>query len=218
MPAFAVYGLAQVRHAAQLAEISVGVAFTGDDRATVRDDTLAGHAAVVAEAKALVESGAATGWTAGTVSVSSYDDYQGEGRAPVRRHQARGEVVVTLTDFDALGTWAAELGERPGIELGGIAWRLDDETRTALEREVRIAAVRDAITKAHDYAAALSMGEPTLERVFEEGLRPDTGGGQGFGRASKATFLAADTPASGQFELRPDDIEVSASISADFAM
>ncbi|OOB90926.1 hypothetical protein B0T42_08690 [Rathayibacter sp. VKM Ac-2630] len=88
--------------------------------------------------------------------------------------------------------------------------------RPAGERGARRArgGVRDAQERAAAYASALGLGQPRVLTLFEPGLRPHTSGaGGGYGTMSRAAaFGSQEEP----LALKPEDIEIAASISADF--
>lgn len=216
MTTFVVAGSATKSHPAERGTVSITVGFSGPDRGRVRSDSIDVHAAVTDEAKAHADSGAAVDWTAERVSTSAFREYVKDSDETVVRYRAASTVTVAFADFGALADWVSDLAERPGVAVDDIAWSLTDEVRASLLRDVRVEAVQDAITKANDYAAALDRGSPTLDAVFEEGLRPnvDGGGGGGFARASLMMKGSPD----GSYALKPADIEVTASISADFTM
>ncbi|MCU1529870.1 MAG: hypothetical protein JWP75_3633 [Frondihabitans sp.] len=135
----------------------------------------------------------------------------------MRRFRARSTVEATFVDFTALAEWVSDLAGREGVHIEGLDWTLTTATQVKLEREARIEAVQNAVTKAADYASALDLGTPTLDAVFEAGLRPGLGSGGG---ASVARAKTMSSPAhdGGSFELAPRDIEVTATISADFTL
>lgn len=217
MTTFAVSGSATKTSPAELATLRVTVAFTSSDRSAVRSDSIAAHATVTDEAAAHHDSGAATAWTADGVTTDSYREFVPGDTESIVRYRAQSSIAVTFTDFDVLADWVGDLAERPGVNIDGISWSLTESVRAGLLREVRIEAVHDAIAKANDYAAALDVVSPTLDAVFEEGLRPNVGGsGSGFARDS--VMLKTASFDGGSYALRPADIEVTSSISADFTM
>lgn len=219
MTTFVVSGHASALHPAERATITVTVSFTGPDRKAVRTQALTAHAAVVADAKSHDASKAATEWYADSVAVDAYNEWVKDSDTTVLRYRAQSQVRVTFTDFDALVDWVSDLAERSGIEFHGIDWKLTEPTRLRVQREVRVASVQDAITKAHDYAAGLGLGSPQLEKVYEEGLRPGVGVGPGIGYSKSMVPLGlSDTSGGAVFELKPEDVQVDASITADFTM
>jgi uncharacterized protein YggE len=108
-----------------------------------------------------------------------------------------------------------EVAVEPGVTVEWIEWSLSHDRRPEVEKAVRVAAIADAVTRAGDYAEALGLGRPTLQSVFEPGLRPGApGGGSPFGLARAVATFSSGGPVA--FDLHPDDIEVTAEVSADF--
>lgn len=218
MSTFVVAGNAARSHPAERGTIRIGVGFTSADRKTARSRAIETHNAVVSEAKEHQQAGTATWWNSDRVVVDAYREFVKDSETTVLRYRSRSTIEVKFQDFVALADWVGSLGEREGVNVNGIDWTLTVALRTKLEREVRIAAVQDAITKAGDYAAALGMAGPSLDAVYEEGLRPGLSGSGGHFQAQSARFLSTAAHEGGSFELKPSDIDVTASISADFTM
>jgi uncharacterized protein YggE len=217
MTTFVVAGLASRSHPAERGTVRLAVTLTGIDRAEVTAETIRAHNEVVAEATAQEAMGAVTGWSTDRVSTEEYQEYGQGSDEPVRRFRARSTLEATFVDFTALAEWVSQLGSTEGVHIEGLEWTLTAAARERLEREARIAAVQDAVTKAMDYASALGLGTPILDKVFEEGLRPGLGGGGPIAFARSAVMKSA-AQEGGSFELAPRDIEVTATISADFTL
>lgn len=131
------------------------------------------------------------------------------------RFRTRAAVDVRFSDFDALASWVGDVALEPGVGIEWIEWSLSHARRPEVEKAVRVAAIADAVTRAGDYAEALGLGRPTLQSVFEPGLRPGApGGGSPFGLARAVATFSSGGPVA--FDLHPDDIEVTAEVSADF--
>ncbi|ARC55667.1 hypothetical protein AS850_01080 [Frondihabitans sp. 762G35] len=216
MTTFAVAGNATTSHPAERATLRVTVAVTSTDRADAGRAAASAHAAAITEVRAHEAAGAVTEWSAESVSTGILREYTPSGEVAPERFRARAGIDAVFADFERLAEWVGSLSTREGIEIAGLDWGLTPEVSARLEREVRIAAVQDALTKSKDYAAALGLPLPTLEAVFEDGLRPGVGGGGGGGFARDAVALKAAAFDGTVFELRPRPIEVRASISADF--
>jgi uncharacterized protein YggE len=216
MTTFVVAGDATRSHPAERGTVRLTVMLTGADRRQVSADTIATHNEVVAEASVQESLGALTAWSTYRVSTEEFQEY-GHGDEPVRRFRARSTVEATFVDFTALADWVSELVGREGVHIEGIDWTLTTTTRIRLEREARIEAVNDAVTKAADYASALDLGTPTLEAVFEDGLRPGLGG-SGIRPLARSAVAKSAVHEGDSFELAPRDIDVTATISADFTV
>ena len=95
----------------------------------------------------------------------------------VRDRRAPGEPVASLHTrlvlgrLDAVGELVVALGRLDDVDVSGPSWRLRPDSR-AFE-EARLAAVRDAVTRARQYAAAFGAHLTALVEVSDTG----TGGG-----------------------------------------
>ena len=214
MTTFAVAGEASKSHPAERGTVRITVSATGADRKRVRADSIAAHAALTTEAAAHQAAGAVTEWTADRVSTATTYEPGDAGHAV--GYRASASATVVFSDLAALADWISDLGGRAGIDIEGITWSLSEPVHSRLMREVRIEAILDAIARANDYAAALDRGSPSLDAVYEDGLRPHVGGGSGFARGAMAMRVASLD--AGSYVLKPGDIEVVAAISADFSL
>lgn len=227
MVTLSVSGSATHRHRAERGVVHLSVGFEGDDREQVVRDTAAVHARLTEQATAWRRQGAATWWSAQSVTVAVVTEAvtgamteRGDGADVTRassvvRFRTRAAVDVRFSDFDALATWVGDVAVEPGVSIEWVEWSLSHARRPEVEKAVRVAAIADAVGRAGDYAEALGLGQPTLQSVFEPGLRPGASGGTSpFGLARAAATFSTGGPTT--FDLHPDDIEVSAEVSADF--
>ncbi|WP_277960157.1 SIMPL domain-containing protein [Frigoribacterium faeni] len=223
MATLSVSGSATHRHRAERGVVHLTVGFDGDDREAVVRDTAAVHSRLTEQATAWRRQEAATWWSAQSVTVAVETEAtadRGNGADATRassvvRFRTRAAVDVRFSDFDALASWVGEVAVEPGVTVEWIEWSLSHDRRPEVEKAVRVAAIADAVTRAGDYAEALGLGRPTLQSVFEPGLRPGApGGGSPFGLARAVATFSSGGPVA--FDLHPDDIEVTAEVSADF--
>ncbi|MGC5165843.1 SIMPL domain-containing protein [Luteimicrobium sp. DT211] len=219
MPLIAVEGRATRFHRAERGTVTVSVAFSGDSREVALDLAQRAHADLVADAKAHVGEGRATWWGADGVAAWTYHEWVKPkphlDAQKVRRFRAGSSVRVKFSDFAALSAWSASVVQRSGIDLDGVDWALTDATRIGLTREVRRAAALDARDRAAEYASALGLSEPRLVTFYEAGLRPHVGSRQGPALVALRGAAAGGSGDAG-LELRPDDIEVTVAVSADY--
>ncbi len=219
MPVFSVQGHATRHQPAERGTIRLTVQFRGENRASVLAHAARVHTDLVDRAKAHVASGAATWWGSQAVLAWAFDEWDKPSpnvdQVKVRRFRAGADAQVKFQDFAALAAWAAEVAAIEGVAVNGITWALTDARRDALQRDVRADAARDSVERARAYADALGYGDVRLLALFEDGLRPHvSGGGGGIGMSMRGA-----PPASGStkaFEMRPDDIVVTAAVTADF--
>lgn len=212
MVTITVAGIAQHFHPAERGTVRLEIRRESRSRSQALAEVTALHARVREEARAEQASGAATWWSADQVSVSTVHRYLKDSDVSEPFHVAAASVRVKYRDFDALGRWVASVSEVPGIVVAGVDWDVTAARRASAEREVRVAAVRDARERAAAYASALGLDEPRVLTLFEPGLRPHTRIEGGSAVMSRAMAFKGQE----ELALKPEDIEVSASVSADF--
>ena len=146
----------------EIADVDVTVRVRARDRQTALERCSTRQAevsAVVAAAGDAVEVTETTG-----VSV----------HLEVRDRRAPGEPVaslhtrLTLGRLDAVGELVVALGRLDDVDVSGPYWRLRPDS-TATE-QARLAAVRDAVTRARQYAAAFGAHLTALLEVSDTGL------------------------------------------------
>lgn len=211
----AVHGDATIHHPAERGTVRAVLSFDGIDREPIVRATTALHERITAAAAAHQQSGAATWWSADRVAFSAYKEWT--KNVPKQRFRAGATVEVKFRDFAALSAWVTELGETDGV-AAHVTWALTEVTRVDLERRVRIDAVQEALRRATDYAASLERPAPRLVAVYEPGLRPGTGSGGGPDGMSSRMMMAGAPTGEQSIELKPEDIAVSASVTADFVV
>ena len=189
---------------AELADLDVTVRVRARDRETALERCSARQeevAAVVAAAGDAVEVDETTG-----VSV----------HLEVRDRRAPGEPVaslhtrLTLGRLDAVGELAVDLGRLDDVEVSGPYWRLRPDSRVV--EEARLAAIRDAVTRAGQYAAAFGAHLTALVEVSDTGL-----GGGGLRVAGAASSMAR-FQGEPHFDLVPARQEVLAVVEVRFTM
>jgi uncharacterized protein len=219
MTTIAVTGSAEQRHPAERGTVRLSVGAQARSSAAAVAATTKLHRLVIAEIKNFVTSGAATSWSADRVVSYSAESFGGSGDTAqdglaVRTHAASAVVEVTFADFGALGDWIATVAERDGVSIESVDWTLTDATLADRTLAVRAQAVTDAHARAEAYAAAAGLTLGGLIAIFEPGLRPNT---PGSANDSAVFARSMTTTSSGRsFELRPSDITISASITADY--
>lgn len=217
-----VTGRAERFEPAQRGTVRVAIGFEGDTRAPVLEAATRVHGMLVTQAKAQVASGAATWWGAENVVTRVKEKWEPTGKGgqshTVRVFEASARVTVKFADFAALAQWTGDIAGTEGVSITSVEWALTDRRRAAVIDEVRTAAVAEAAQRAGVYAAALGLTEVSPVAIYEDGLRPGVGSTPvpaPFALGARAA--AADAAGSGDpVELRPADIGVAVTISADF--
>jgi hypothetical protein len=109
-------------------------------------------------------------------------------------------VSADFVDFEVLGQWVLT----DGLTVSGIEWELDEPTREATERDVRQAALRDAVARAQDYADAIGAGP-----VRVTGVREPT--------VAHPRMMLATAEGGGQVvDIVPEPLEVAAEVQVTF--
>ncbi|HTF08260.1 MAG TPA: SIMPL domain-containing protein, partial [Asanoa sp.] len=120
--------------------------------------------------------------------------------------------TVTVADFDVLGELMLRLADQDQTEIVGPWWELRPNSQA--HREVRRAAIDDAIAVARDYAAALGARITALVEVADAGMRPP-GMQPMFARAGLERDSVGGVPA---IDLDPQVQSVHAAIEARFTI
>jgi uncharacterized protein YggE len=107
----------------------------------------------------------------------------GKPNERVTGYTAQLRHTVTVVDFGRLGDLVARLAELDQVDVTGPWWQL--RTGSAVYREVRMAAARDAVTRAREYAEALGTRLSGLVEIADTGL---------LGEAAPAGWAGAPPP------------------------
>jgi uncharacterized protein len=189
----------------EVAGIGVTVRTRARDRQTALERCAARQAevsAVLASAEEAVESLETTG-----VSV----------HLEVRDRRAPGEPVasvhtqVTVNRLDLAGELVVALGRLDDVDVSGPHWRLRTDS-PAYER-ARLAAVRDAVHRARQYAGAFGAELTALLEVSDAGLS-----GGGFQVAGAMPAMARFESSDISLDLTPARQEVHGAVEVRFAM
>jgi uncharacterized protein YggE len=118
---------------------------------------------------------------------------------------------VTIGRLDAVGDLVVALGRLDDVAVSGPSWRLRPES--AAVEQARLAAVRDAVHRARQYAAAFGAELTALLEISDAGL---SGGGFRVAEAMGAmgTFGGSEIG----LELMPARQEVHGSVEVRFMM
>src|SRR4051812_35328312 len=204
VPQVTVRGEAYLLVEPELADVGVTVR----TRARDRDTALERCAARQAEVMAVVAAAGDAVETAETAAVSVHLE--------VRDRRAPGEPVaavhtrLTLGRTEAVGDLVVALGRLDDVEVDGRNWRLRRDSPVVAR--ARLDAVRDAVHRARDYAAAFGAELTALLEVSDVG----TSGG-GF-RVAGAMASMARFEGAPQLDPTPARQEVHGAVEVRFAM
>lgn len=203
-----VVGTRSVTLPAECVVVTLTVGFMGPDRDKVVADT----AEVAEQVRAKLDEvtaddggGDAKLTSLRTWTTIPYDD-QGQPKTPQHVAQVRGS--VRISDLSRVGPFLGELATKEGAQVGHLDWRLFDETLARLQPEVLAGAFGDALERAEWIAGAAGRANPVVESIEDNGT-PSFAMARG-----KSAFMADSAPS---FDLDPEDVEVSATLSVKFS-
>jgi uncharacterized protein YggE len=134
----------------------------------------------------------------------------------VRDRRAPGEPVasvhtrLTVTRLDAVGDLVVALGRLDDVDVSGPVWRLRPDSPAA--ERARMDAVRDAVHRARQYAAAFGAELTALLEVR------DAGSGGGLRVAASMASMARFEDSDLHLDLTPPRQEVHGAVEVRFAM
>ncbi|MEV4199074.1 SIMPL domain-containing protein [Micromonospora globbae] len=118
--------------------------------------------------------------------------------------------TVAVTDFTALGELMLRLADQDQVEVAGPWWSLRPDS--PVHREVRHAAIADALARAREYAEALGARVTALVELADAGVE----------RPMMARMAYAAGPGAGdgppELDLDPQQQTVQAAVQARFAI
>jgi uncharacterized protein YggE len=188
----------------EIADVDVTVQVRARDRQTALERCSARQDEVVAVVAAAGDAVEVTETTGVSVHLE------------VRDRRAPGEPVaslhtrLTLGRLDAVGELVVALGRLDDVEVSGPFWRL--RPHSAAAEQARLAAVRDAVTRARQYAAAFGAQLTALLEVS------DVGAGGGGLRVAGVMASMARFEGEPHLDLVPARQEVHGAVEVRFTM
>jgi uncharacterized protein len=209
-PRLAVRGEASLEFDPEIARIAVTVAARGTDRREALESLTRRNANVL---ELLKEYGEAVEKLAtGTFSVSPELTEKGR-RERVRTYNGSVRITATVGDFTALGEMTTQLAELEMTRVEGPWWALRDDSPA--HREARQQAVREAVTRAREYAAALDAELVALLELADLGAENAAPASAPSFRGRPAGYGGEAAPA---LDLEPQRQRVQAQVNARFLM
>ena len=154
------------------AAMSCGISVVADTKEGARTDVRSAQTAMTGslaelggQPLAIDTARAPLTWSARSVQLHpDFDDHKG----PTGRYRATLHVLVSVRDFALLGRVESSLGQLEHLELHGVRWLVDSDNPAWAV--VRADAIRAALAKGGDYAAALGGSVTAVEHVADAGL------------------------------------------------
>jgi uncharacterized protein YggE len=205
---------------AERATVTIAVSFDGPSRQPVFRAASASLDAVRATVDGLhdASTGPITWWSANSVRVWSQRPWNNQGKQLEPVHTAAFELTAKFKDFEALASWIEAVVAIPGTNVRSIDWTLTEARQTSVLTEARSRAVKDAVSKATVYAQSIGLGSVTATAIADPGMLGDGASvaEQGFGKFGGMTRGQHQVGDGAPLALKPEDIEVTASVDARF--
>ncbi|NGO68442.1 SIMPL domain-containing protein [Streptomyces boncukensis] len=214
-PRVAVRGEAVLEFDPEIARIAVTVSARGTDRRAALEDLTRRNARVLELVRGYGE--AVEKLETGAFSVRPELSEKGR-RERVRTYHGRVRVSVECTDFTALGELTTRLADLELTRVEGPWWALRPDSPA--RREARQQAVREAVTRAREYAEALGAGLVALVELADLGAEDAPPPLPPPGRMVPQSFAGAAEAAAGvpELDLEPQRQIVQAQVNARFLM
>lgn len=155
MTTFNVSGTAERYSAPERAVVHIRISATSPTRGEAYRGVVEIHNVFVDQAAAFRDSDAATWFDASAPSTYSYQEsYRPTKNAELKvrmRYSASSRISVKFKDFEKMGEWLAELADLELVSTS-VEWKLTDETKKRILKEIRSEAVANARELAEDYA------------------------------------------------------------------
>lgn len=215
-PRVAVRGEARLEFDPEIARIGVTVSARGTDRRGALNDLTRRNSEVLELLKGYGE--AVEKLETGAFTITPELAEKGR-RDRVRAYHGRVRVTATVADFTALGELTTRLADLELTRVDGPWWALRPDS--PVHREARQQAVREAVTRAREYAGALGSELVALVELADLGAEgPAPGAPQapgGLGR-SAVGYGGAPGGAAPELDLEPERQRVHAHVNARFTM
>jgi len=214
-PRVAVCGEATLEFDPEIARIGVGVSARGTDRREALKSLTRRNSEVLELLKSYGE--AVEKVSTGAFSVSP--ELTDKGRKErVRTYHGRVHISATVSDFTALGEMTTRLAELELTRVDGPWWALRPDS--SAHREARQQAVREAVTRAREYAGALGAELVALVELADlgaENAAPTAPRSRAAGYGAPVAPGAAGGAAP-VLDLEPQRQRVQAQVNARFVM
>ncbi|MEU8546907.1 SIMPL domain-containing protein [Streptomyces roseoverticillatus] len=214
-PRVSVRGEARLEVDPEIARLGITVTARGTDRTGTLQDLTRRNA----QALDLVKSygDAVEKIETGYVSITPQLTDKGRNER-IRAYNGSVHLTATVNDFTVLGELTTRLADLPLTRISGPWWALRPDSPA--HADVRSKAVREAVQRAREYAAALGAGLTALLELADDGaertVHPTPAPAMGRPRAGAGYGGAA--PAAPELDLEPQRQTVRAQVNARFTM
>lgn len=212
-PRLAVRGEASLEFDPEIARITVTVGARGKDRQDALTSLTRRNGAALELIKEYGE--AVEKLATGSFSVSPEPAEKGK-RERVRTYSGRVQTTATVGDFTVLGEMTTRLADLDLTRVEGPWWALRPDS--PVYGEARRRAVREAVARAREYAAAVGAELVALVELADPGAEHGPSGAAPPPPPLSAGYRAATAEGPGALDLEPQPQRVQAQVNARFLM
>lgn len=212
-PRVAVHGEANLEFDPEVARITVTVSARGTDRREALESLTRRNSEVLELLKGYGE--AVEKLATGTFSVTPELTEKGR-RERVRTYNGRVQINATVGDFTALGEMTTRLADLELTRVDGPWWELREDSPA--HRAARQQAVREAVTRAREYAASLGAELVALVELADPGAESTPPAPPAPGARAAGYRGAPSGEAAPALDLEPQRQRVRARVNARFLM
>lgn len=216
-----VTGTSTIRRIADCAVMYVSISSEGPQQAQVAEDVRKTSKLVQELCQGLAgdQGAAAVSYTTGGLSTGSFQPWSQDAEKELpRRYTANSSVDLTFNEFSKMGSMASTLSQIEFVSISSLDWRLKDKTRASLGSQSRRNAVRDAIVKAGDYAAAAGKEKVSPVEITDGASATDLEptGVLRMSRAMRHGEGAAGDIDRGEMSFTPESVTIETSVVVKF--
>lgn len=163
------------------------------------------------------KNGPITWWSSDRVQVWGNRPWSNEGKQLPFVYHANVSFSAKFSDFDALAKFIESVAPKPGLNIGWIEWALTEKLKDQITTDVRTKAVQAAAEKALAYAKAAGFKTVKAVAIADVGMLGNQTSGYDNAMPAPigmARMMSAKAQSGPELSLKPEDIEITASVDA----
>lgn len=219
-------GRATINTVAERASLIVDVCDSGEDKATVSKNVVSAVHSLQAELDTLCPrlhngdispDAPVSFYSISSLSTRQEDEFNLDGIRTGKQLQfAESKLDIRFRDFATLSQLVVRLSSTPFVQLRSLSWKLTDEKQAALDEQVRVMALRNAIQRAEAYSRVIGREVLTVVKIVDSQESYPTSRTKQTARMLGGGMGAAFEVGVG-IDFEPQNIEVSATLDVEFS-
>ncbi len=210
MTAITTSGQAKQVFAADQATVYIQLNLENKNHKDVASEATKLHNTFADTLRELAEASKLTKLTISQLSVRSQERWH--EKKPEKFFVANSSFSFSMTDFKALEELLGKVSQTEGLSESSLNWGLSDEQISKVLPEIQREALRNAISKAENFAKELGAKSVRILAVYEPGIEPPKPRGYAQPMVRMAAYDAAPESAP---SIEASEITLSANINID---